>query len=909
MSADLLTEKKPLTFWLFIIIFSVLGFAGNYLRVELFFNVDVLFGSIFAMLAVKYIGRYAILPAFIASLYTYVLWNHPYAIIIFTAETAFVSFFREKTGDMIVIDLIYWVTCGFAMIFVTYHLIMGMDLNSTLLIMLKQSTNGIVNTLIGSAIFHLFNYTMKISGRSYQRVYFKHIFFKMLVITAVLPALIFIIVNVKKSRDNMSDELTSRLNTVYNATATSMVSFFDESIKKEVLLSDLVLSGDSIYQANDQFHIDNHLISVLKSTSGFKNLSIIDPELKALSTFTKENGRIVSLRNKDFSSHSFFSAAADKNIYVSDVIDSGITGSQRNTVALVKTIKNRDGKIYGFIQGSIDFHAIKDMMINLTKDSETYFTLIDRHGNIVLSTNPQYEDSIKYMDRKILGIAVPVKNDVYQWTPRPNANTSVMTRWKNSYYIRSGIISDEIPLKLIGELPLNNYVEFMNKTGFNAMIIIFVMILLSILSAWLFSRRAAYHLTELAESTKGLPDKISRGETMEWKESVFDEVVQLTDNFRNMEKQLADSFSTLKLQTSELNLILDSLPLSIFMKDTKNNILMGNKYSAQMFGVSIDEMENRPVKDFFPIDFGRYYDDDLEIIKTGKPIRRIIQRYITNKGERTVITDKVPIMNNYGEVQSILVISTDITDDIRAQEEKTRTLDALYQQSKMAEMGAMIGAIAHQWKQPLNSLGLLAQVIVSDAEDGTADKESLINNAQMIMTSVQFMNQTINDFSGFFRHDKKNELFTACETIKEIYALIDRQFEKNAIEVVFHDHRHFDVFGLKNEFKQVCLNVLNNAKEALIASQQKHKRVDISYGLNEKYGQIIISDNAGGIDSSLLPDALFEMNKTTKTEGTGLGLYICKTIITSHMGGTITAENKNGGACFTITLPIVSLEP
>ncbi|MGE4317254.1 MAG: hypothetical protein AB7E96_00005, partial [Deferribacterales bacterium] len=417
MSADLFTEKKPITFWLFVFIFSILGFAGNYFRVELFFNVDVLFGSIFAMLAVKYIGRYAILPAFIASLYTYVLWNHPYAIIIFTAETAFVSIFRKKTGDIIVIDLIYWVTCGFAIIFVTYHLIMGMNLNNTMLIMLKQSTNGIVNALIGSAIFHLINYVMKISGRKYQQVYIKHIFFKILVVTAVLPALIFIIINVKNSRDDMSAELTSRLNTVYNATTTAMVGFFDESIKKEELLSDLVLSGNDIYHANDQFHIDTHLISVLKSTSGFKNMSIVDSGLKAVSTYTKENGRIVSIRDKDFSNQNFFSAAADKNIYVSDVIDSGITGSQKNTVALVKTIRNRDGKMFGFIQGTLDFQAIKDMMINLTKDSDAYFTLVDRHGNIVLSTNPQYEDSIKYIDRKSLGVAVPVRNDIYQWTP------------------------------------------------------------------------------------------------------------------------------------------------------------------------------------------------------------------------------------------------------------------------------------------------------------------------------------------------------------------------------------------------------------------------------------------------------------------------------------------------------------
>ena len=140
--------------------------------------------------------------------------------------------------------------------------------------------------------------------------------------------------------------------------------------------------------------------------------------------------------------------------------------------------------------------------------------------------------------------------------------------------------------------------------------------------------------------------------------------------------------------------------------------------------------------------------------------------------------------------------------------------------------------------------------------------------------------------------------------MQEIYQLIDRQFVKADIRVEFHEHEHFEVFGLKNEFKQVCLNLLNNAKEVLIEKNIHKGFIEVKYAKTPTHGRIIISDNGGGISEDLLPDRLFEMNTTTKDNGTGIGLYICKTIVEEHMGGTITVKNTDVGAEFTITLPL-----
>ena len=882
--------KKTFIFWFLLVFFSAAGYIANDLRVELFFNVDYLFGSIFVMLAVKYMGRYAIVPAFIASLYTYTLWNHPYAIIICTAEAVFVSFLRRKDRDIIILDLFYWLTVGFVLIVISYHFIMDLDWHTTLLIVLKQSINGIMNAVTASLIFHTVNYYMKSTGRPYQQVYIKHIFFKLLVITAAAPSMIFIIFSMRSNAGNVNYDLVSRLNAMYNSASFSISGYLDETARKQQRLADNIAKTVSSGKKIDEILLDPTLLNILTSGKYMKNISVLDDRFIAVSMYAMSGGKPVSAKGTNFSDRDYFTDALNSSgVYISD-----ITGDR--SAIMVKPIHDESGYVIGYVQAELDFQPIMDTLTNLTADSEVCFTLTDRHGNILVSTNPEYDDTGRYSDRRSVGIAKDTnRNGIYLWTPRPAANVSIMTRWQRSYYIMSSPMPDGIPLKLIGELPLSHYINYMNTVGFNSLAVIFIMVILSVMSAWLLSIKLSHQITTLAEKTKYLPSKIYKGERIDWEQSIFQDIEQLTDNFRSMEEQLYDSFNALKAKSQELNLMLDAIPLTIFLKDTKNNVITGNRCAADMFGLQAEDLSNKPVKDIFPVDYGKYYDDDLQVIKSAKPVRKIIQRYITAKGERTVITDKIPLLGSYGDVTSILVISTDITEDIKAQEEKNKTLDALYQQAKMAEMGAMIGAITHQWRQPLNALGLVAQYIVSEAEDGTLSNESVVENARLIMDNVEFMNSTINDFTGFYKQDKLMETFKACETMREIYGLIDRQFIKNNINIEFEPHEHFEVYGLKNEFKQVCLNILNNAKEALISSGKQDKSIHVSYSNDGISGTIKICDNAGGINEDMMPDKLFEINSTTKSEGTGIGLYIC----------TIKAENVNGGACFTITLPII----
>ena len=223
---------------------------------------------------------------------------------------------------------------------------------------------------------------------------------------------------------------------------------------------------------------------------------------------------------------------------------------------------------------------------------------------------------------------------------------------------------------------------------------------------------------------------------------------------------------------------------------------------------------------------------------------------------------------------------------------------ALIQQSKMAAMGEMIGAIAHQWRQPLNSLALNIQMLEHmDNLDEKTLKEFIDKNMQ----TIKFMSDTIDDFRNFFRKDKEKVVFDVKEVIEKTINLQRAQLQNRGIELKT-DLESVKVKGFKNEFMQVILNLISNARDALEGKEKKE-----IYISSKKVGDdviVTIKDSGGGIDEKIM-DRIFEPYFTTKEEGTGtgLGLYMSKEII-ERMGGTIDVKNSEDGAEFIIKLKV-----
>jgi signal transduction histidine kinase len=260
-------------------------------------------------------------------------------------------------------------------------------------------------------------------------------------------------------------------------------------------------------------------------------------------------------------------------------------------------------------------------------------------------------------------------------------------------------------------------------------------------------------------------------------------------------------------------------------------------------------------------------------------------------------------------------VGIDITEEhfakerlIEAKNEAEKAKDTnetlLLKQSQMASMGEMIGAIAHQWRQPLNSFSLLIQDLEMAYDFNELDKTYLTDTVTRCKTLVKFMSQTIDDFRAFFQQNRDIVEFSLLHSIKQVISFLDAQFRVNNINIELIGTDAL-IYGLPNEFKQVILNILVNAKDAFKEREIQNASVKIELIVTPNSATITFIDNAGGIEQNII-DKVFNPYFTTKESkgGTGIGLYVGKTIIEEHMNGNLKVYNNDNGATFIISLPL-----
>ena len=347
--------------------------------------------------------------------------------------------------------------------------------------------------------------------------------------------------------------------------------------------------------------------------------------------------------------------------------------------------------------------------------------------------------------------------------------------------------------------------------------------------------------------------------------------------------------------------LLNSIQSPIFWKDHHGIILDANKEFCDLINVKYNMLIGNSLNKFYHISpTAKKVINFLEDFEESEANEH--QLSIEDESKKRLFLCSQTIYEDPNlKAQAMVTFFTDITKEKEIEVERARQTQYLIQQSKLAEIGEIFSSIAHQWKSPLVEITALAQDLFYSQERSEKEEDSYhINN---IMTQVQYMTRTINDFQEFIIPSKSKTTFNVPATIKAMLNIVKHNLKYNYIEVKVNIDEGVNpsVYGYENEFMQALLNIVNNAKEALLNNSEKNRKIEFNIRNKEEYLVIDILDNGPGISKEMV-DKIFLQYFSTKEDGHGIGLYMTKMIIEDKMNGKIKYKHNQEGSCFRIKL-------
>ncbi|MBF0464982.1 MAG: PAS domain S-box protein [Nitrospirae bacterium] len=358
---------------------------------------------------------------------------------------------------------------------------------------------------------------------------------------------------------------------------------------------------------------------------------------------------------------------------------------------------------------------------------------------------------------------------------------------------------------------------------------------------------------------------------------------------------------------------------AILIADVEGNLLDANKKAVELLGYDKSELLLMKYTDIHKQDELGYIIDNFQYA-AKKDCHHYIETQVLRKDGSTVSVEISASPININGKRLMQGIFRDMTERKLSQEKLRRQEQLLIQQSKMAAIGEMIGVIAHQWKQPLNILGLIVQDLKDVYEYRELDADYIDNLVKNTLEQLDFMSKTVDEFRNFLKPSKEKETFYVMNIVGEVFSLLSAQLKNHLIsyKITCHCHnniyRHYSeiipcdstlITTYKNQLAHVLLNIISNSTEAIIERRDKgllsaDGMIGVDCYKENNLLKVEISDNGGGIPEEIM-DKIFEPYFTTKEDkGTGIGLYMSKVIIEESLGGSLHAKNILDVAVFTL---------
>lgn len=939
---------------LLLIILIILSYLGNYFYLPLFFGLDFLFGSIFALIVVYFYGTFwGVFTSLIGSSYTFFIWGHPYAILLMAAEVLFVGWLlRYRRHSLVLLTGLYWVTFGMLLVLIFYGQVLQVPPTQTSLVMVKQAVNSIFNAILANLIV-TYSPLNKIVNSRYrsENLSLQETLFNLLTAFVFFPTLILTIINGHQGLVNIEAELKTKLNN----TAPPIISSIDRWYLDHLEMVTTLAKTVSEFELISSQELQEKVELLEAAWPSFSQLYLINAQGKIIAASPEKNEQGLSLTGLQLiDSQTMTKIAKNPEIEITEV---GLDSASNIPHVSIKVPIVKANKLIGLIYGYLDFRQLMPFLQSNPEAKNIQNIVLNKQNRVIIDSQEKLAVGTIFNYRQG-GEIRPLDNYSFQWLPPYKKYTPIILRWKRSFYVREVSVGDNLPWRLVTRIATNSYINSLEHLYLQNLSLMLIIALVGLVVSKIISDHLTLPILELGRLTTDLPSKIIR----QWNyESIptskIKEIDILASNFQTMTLALGEKFrelheakTTLELRvaerTEELVAVNRSLSQEIQQREQMAIILQESeeRYALAVSGtndgiwdwdIRNNEIYYSPVwmkilgyrDHFLPNQLATWMDnihpEDLEgaiaavkahlngETKIYDHVHRLKHRlghyiWVEAKGKCLRSNDGKP----YRMVGTI--------DDITAKKQAEQELKLAKETAEGANKAKseFLANISHEIRTPMNAILGFCDLLLEMSKESRA--RSYLN---AIAASGRTLLALINDILDLSKIEAgKLQLVYEPLNIRELLTEIVQIFSAGAqqkdivLSIEVEEHLPQVISFDEVRLRQILFNIVGNSLKFTDQGEIKITAAGYFYSHQEGTIELIIAVKDTGIGIPLeQQDRVFEVftqmdgQSSRKYGGTGLGLTITKRL-TEMLGGRIELESEVGqGSVFTFIFPQVEV--
>lgn len=879
--------KVPPIEILLAILLGSAGFCLNTLVLDLGWGMHFIFGNALIFAFVRVLAPPStILAVSISSIWSIVLWNHPWAWIIWVCEAAFIAYYARRKSPVLS-DVIYWLLIGMPLLLLFYGLVLGMDQRSLFLVMAKQSANGILNVVLGGMFylvlvvinpFRKFGHWPKIKVESFVTT--------MLMAIVLIPTTVYLALDApgreSAAKAEVGENLSSRLREAdvrLRAWMESRSSFLETNAD-----GDLFRNGQPNTAFGAKVFTEFDQISVLKE--GWRESWSASPERDTADEVLAAYNKSLARRQGGAQLIAITPRDTRYGIYFAMIVPLG-----------------RDRQS-GLVVARLNHETMHDLVEIPGSPSDGSLFIISANQDPIPLTDASPD---------VLKRVKAMTNDERSWALRStvlltdvDSGKSVMSDLRDTQISRSAVLSAFPDWQVMAVAPLQPVVMKARDAQLIQFMALIAFIFLIALLASILSVRISRTLRSVSQSAANLA-------SLDALQNPGDRfVIEEVSNISGTIATAGTSFGRERRALSHYQLRLDSIaqhaPVIVYSVEVANGRRGALVYLSpsleKILGYSVDEATTPGwwTNAVHPDDYQNCI-TQFRDLEPGKVVS-FEYRLRHKNGHYLWVYDTLSVE---ASPQSGQIEAVGLVMDVS---ERKAATEQLLQADKMASLGRMISGTAHELNQPLNFIKMATSNLRENAVRGRIDADRFIPKLENVLAQVERASAILLQMRIFGRTSKEAPYaIDVKDTVESVILMAEPQLELDGTQVITEvKATDIHVRALPVMLEQVLLNLIINANDAIrgrhIAGDNVEGEIKITIDRNSRSALITVADNGPGIAADVLPK-IFEPFFTTKAprEGTGLGLSISYGII-RDMGGMLRARSSRNGARFVIELPL-----